>query len=208
MELREGTPQEAGLNPERVELIRRRGREWVERGIHQCLVLLVARRGMVVLQEAYGRIYPEPDAPVTLLDTIFPLSSISKPLTATCLMILVEHGLVGLNRPVQEYIPEFVGAGKEHVMVHHLLTHTSGWDDQLLDAHVEETRGKVSLPPCPSTQHPAIHEELYLKLAFPLSRAPGSEMSYSSTGYNLLGEIVRRVSGRSLNDFAHDRIFE
>mgnify|MGYP003693643069 CR=1 FL=1 len=52
--------------------------------------------------------------------------SLRKPITATAAMLLVEDGLLGLQRAVSEYLPEFVGEGKQAVMVHHLLTHTSG----------------------------------------------------------------------------------
>jgi CubicO group peptidase (beta-lactamase class C family) len=72
-------------------------------------------------------------------------------------MILVEEGLVGLNRPLQEYIPEFAGEGKDAVKVHHLLTHTSGWEDEVVEVHIKERRGRAEIPPCPSTQHPAVH---------------------------------------------------
>ena len=59
-------------------------------------------------------------------DTIYPLSSLTKPITATAAMLLVEDGLLGLQRPVSEYLPEFSGEGKQAVRVHHLLTHTQG----------------------------------------------------------------------------------
>src|SRR5947209_18088488 len=100
------------------------------------LVVLVARKGVIVFHEAFGKLTPEPDSPPVPRDAIYPISSISKLFTATAAMILVEDGLLGLNRPVQEYIPEFVGEGKEAVMVHHLLTHTGGIDDEEVAAHV------------------------------------------------------------------------
>src|SRR5438093_12201175 len=99
-------PAEVGMSPERLASIGRLLARWVEEGHTQAIVALVARRGVVVLQEAHGRLTPEPAAPRVALDTIFPLSSITKPITATALMCLIEDGLVGLNRPVQEYLPE------------------------------------------------------------------------------------------------------
>ena len=200
--------QDPGTTSDRLERVRRLGQQWVDRGTHQSLVLLAMHRGEVVLQQAYGRIHPEPDAPATQLDTIFPMSSISKVITATCAMLLVEDGLLGLNRPVQEYVPEFVGDGKDGVMVHHLLTHTSGWDEEVVYQYAEARRGTVEIPSCPPTQHPAVHEMLCLQYDAPLTQPPGQEMSYCSPGYDLLGEIVRRASGRSLNDVARERIFD
>src|SRR2546425_8888419 len=71
-------------------------------------------------------------------------------------------------------------------------------------------RRRVSLPALPpeETQHPWINEYLFLRYDAPLWKPPGVEMSYCSYGYNLLGEIVRRVSGQALADFARARIFE
>jgi CubicO group peptidase (beta-lactamase class C family) len=75
---------------------------WVADGLTPALTVLVARRGIVVLHEAFGRLTPAPDAPPLQRDTIYPLMSVTKPVTATAAMILVEEGLLGLNRPVAE----------------------------------------------------------------------------------------------------------
>jgi CubicO group peptidase (beta-lactamase class C family) len=179
----------------------------VAQGITSALVILVARRGVIVLHEAFGRLTPDEDSPLLTRDTIYPMSSITKSITATAIMILVEEGLLGLNRPVSDYIPEFRGDGKPAVMVHHLLTHTSGLRDEDVDAHAEKQRGSAAIPPSETTQHPVIHEHLFLRYDAPLWKPPGVEMSYGNYGYNLLGEIVRRVSGKALADFARERIF-
>ena len=63
-------------------------------------MVLIARKGVIVLHEAYGNLTPETDSPPLELDTIFPLASITKPITATAAMILVEDGLLGLNRGI------------------------------------------------------------------------------------------------------------
>jgi len=123
-------------------------------------------------------------------------------------MLLVEDGLLGLQRPVSDYLPEFSGEGKQVVMVHHLLTHTSGLRDEDVNAHAAKKRGVVAVPPPEETQHPWINEYLFLRYDAPLWKPPGVEMSYCSYGYALLGEIVRRVSGQALADFARERIFE
>ena len=132
----------------------------------------------------------------------------SKLFTITAAMILVEDGLLGLNRPVSTYIPEFTGDGKSAVMVHHLLTYTSGiGKDHLVDAYVEN-KAMANIPPPAKEQHPQIHEFLWPRYDVPLSQPPGSEMVYSGFGIELLGEIVRRVSGKPLPIFARERIFE
>src|SRR5439155_1510856 len=62
--------------------------------------------------------------------------------------------------------------------------------------------------PSDGTLHPSVHEYLFLRCDAPLWKPPGTEMSYCDTGYNLLAEIIRRVSGRPLDLFARERIFE
>ena len=208
MKLRSGTPEEVGMSAQRLENLAELAEGWVTQGIYPALVILVARKGVIVLHEAFGLLTPESDSPPLEHDTIFPLVSITKPITATAAMILVEDGLLGLNRPVSEYIPEFVGEGKDKVMVHHLLTHTSGLRNEDVNTHQEKKRTSDQIPPPDETQHPLVNEYLFLGYDAPLWKSPGTEMSYCAYGYYLLGEIVRRVSGRSLVDFAREKIFE
>jgi CubicO group peptidase (beta-lactamase class C family) len=179
---------------------------WVEQDVHKALCVLVARRGVVCLHEAFGRLGPRSGPPLEP-DSIFPMMSLTKTITATALMMLVEEGLVGLTRPVQDYVPEFCGDAKESVLVHHLLTHTSGLADEDIDPKVREGWRSAQLPTPEPTQRPEIHKELLLGADVPLARKPGEEMVYANYNYALLGEIVRRTSGRSLDEFAEARIF-
>ncbi|MEE9280693.1 MAG: serine hydrolase domain-containing protein [Myxococcota bacterium] len=207
-ELRVGSAEAVGMLPERIELARNRAAEWVKSGHTPSLVILVARRGVIVLHEAFGKLVPEDDSPPLERDSIFPVSSVTKPITATLVMSLVEDGLLGLNRPVRDYIPEVCGEGTEEVLVHHLLTHTSGYNDEALDEFgLKRWNEGIEFPHCDSTQHPMIHELLTLFYPAPLWKPPGEEMSYSNQNYRLLGEIVRRITGRSLDDFARERLF-
>jgi CubicO group peptidase (beta-lactamase class C family) len=208
-ELHEGRAIEAGMLPERVARLRALAKSWVEDGTTPSLVVLAARRGVTVLHEAFGRLRPDPDQTPPREDSIFPLQSISKPITATAAMLLVEDGVLGLNRPIRDYLPEISGAGAEEVLVHHLLTHTSGYDyDAILAAEARKIKEGYDPGPCDSTQHPAVHLRLSVCYPFPLSKPAGSEMIYGGINYILLGEIIRRLSGRSLEDFARERIFD
>jgi CubicO group peptidase (beta-lactamase class C family) len=209
MKLRPGTPEEAGMSSERVARIKALAKRWVmEDKINPSLAILVARRGIVVLYEAFGQLTPEADSPPLAVDSLFPLVSAHKPMVGTLAMILVEDGELGLNRSVSYYIPEFRGLGKEKVQVHQLLTHTSGLSDQELNAWAEQIKDRLTLPPLPENQHPAIHENLNLRYDLPLSYKPGSEMRYANFGYELVGEIIRRISGQNYADFARERLFE
>lgn len=208
MELRPGKPDQVGMSAARVRRLAQLAQSWVTQGITPALVVLVARRGVIVLHEAYGCLTPAQDAPPLPLDTLFPLASLTKPITATAAMLLVEQGLLGLNRPVAEYIPEFAGEGKEAVLVRHLLTHTSGLREQDVWQHIETQKlAGAKIPPPAANQHAVLNEYLYLGYNAPLWKPPGVEMSYIDFGYELVGEIVRRVSGQSLSDFAREQIF-
>ncbi|MHA7964910.1 serine hydrolase domain-containing protein [Paenibacillus sp. CAU 1782] len=208
MILTAGNPESVYMSHAKIKHARDTAAKWVEEGKLPALAVFAARRGTVVLQEAFGAAAYENDAPPLRLDTLFPLASISKAITATAAMILVEDGKLGLNRSVSYYIPEFVGEGKANVAVHHLLTHTSGMNGETIYAHSQKKKDGVIIPPPSPTQDPDLHEYLYLGYDAPLWKTPGTEMSYCGYGYELLGEIIRRVSGQSLDDFARIRIFE
>jgi CubicO group peptidase (beta-lactamase class C family) len=207
--LREGTAAEAGLSPARLERVHDLAAGWVKEGAYPALVALVARRGVIAFHEAFGRLGPEPDAPALTCDALFPLASLGKPITATACMMLVEDGLVGLTRPVKEYVPEFAGADKDKVCVHHLLTHTSGIAGPMLgtDELAQVLTGPVEQSPRDPDLHPIVDRLLQIAYDRPLRMPPGEEMFYETINYDLLGEIVRRVSGRPFGEFLHDRIF-
>jgi CubicO group peptidase (beta-lactamase class C family) len=209
MKLRHGTPEEAGMSSERLAHIAEKARRWViEEKIHPALAVLVARRGVIVLEEAFGNLTPAVDSPLLTPDSLFLLMSCHKPFVATLAMILVERGELGLFRPVQYYLPEFKGDGKEKSLVFHLLTHTSGLDDNNLAALAEKRKGQVTIPPLPVNQYPAIHKNLSHRYDLPLSYNPGSEQRYCTHGYALMIEIIRRISGQSYPDFAREQLFE
>jgi CubicO group peptidase (beta-lactamase class C family) len=170
--------------------------------------VLAARRGSVVLHDAFGRQGPGPDAPPLRKDAVFPISSLSKPMTATLLMMLVEDGLVAVGRPVREYLPEITGEHADEILVHHLLTHTSGYEDEaaILSGIQEVAAGRTAqLPPDAHAFH---HLVLATLASVPRVAQPGREMIYSNINYTLLGEIVARVSGQAFEDFARERLFE
>ncbi|AWV32445.1 hypothetical protein CD191_07350 [Paenibacillus odorifer] len=169
--------EQAGVSAFGVERIRTAAAQMVEDNITPAQVIVAARKGTLLVHQANGKFGPEADAADLTVDAIFPLCSITKLFTATAIMMLVEQGKVGLNRPVSDYIPEFTGENKTKVCVHHLLTHTSG---------IEVDGGYDA----------------------PLSHEPGTVMSYCGYGYELLGEIIRRVSGQAYDVFVKESIFK
>ena len=210
--LRPGSPEEVGMLPERVRYARELCARWVQEGHTPSLSVCVARRGVIVLHEAWGVLGPEEGAPSLKADSIFPIMSVTKPITATLILQLVEDGLLGLNRPAKDYLPELSGDGTDDILVHHLLTHTTGYpwhtDPPMLEHAARKQQAGFKLPPCPETQHPTIHEWLSLFWDGPRVAGVGQVMIYSAHNYHLLGEIVRRLSGRGLEAQARERIFD
>lgn len=200
--------EQAGVSASGVARIKAAAAQMVEDNITPAQVIVAARRGITVVHQADGKIGPEPDAAGLTVDALFPLCSITKLFTATAVMMLVEQGKAGLNRPVADYIPEFTGEGKFKVCVHHLLTHTSGLDAERLNLHVQAKRAKgTNIPESASNQDPELHEYLYSGYDAPLSCEPGTVMSYCGYGYELLGEMIRRVSGQAYVEFMQENIF-
>jgi CubicO group peptidase (beta-lactamase class C family) len=206
--LRGGKPEDVGMDPARIELIRERARGWVANGDTPSLVLLVARKGVIVLEEAYGILRPSDDAPLQT-DSIFPVASTTKPITAAAVMCLVEDGLLSLKHPITDYIPEITTPGADEALIADLLTHTSGYDDMDVYAHAARSlheRRPIS-EPAPG-QHPITNSLIRHAADAPLAKAPGVAMAYSNFGFELLGDIVRRVSGSPFRQFVASRIFE
>ena len=127
------------MDPVRIGRLRELVGGWVESGDTPSMIVLVARRGVIVLHEAFGvRRHGDTDADIEA-DSIFPLASCSKPITAAAVMCLVDDGLIGLNRPFIDYIPELDVPGVQwldEARVADLLCHTSGIDDLELGAFI------------------------------------------------------------------------
>jgi CubicO group peptidase (beta-lactamase class C family) len=179
----------------------------VESGDHPAVVVLVARHGVIALHEAFGKLGPKPDDPPLPRDALFKLASIGKTLTATAAMILVDEGRLGLTRRVCDYLPEFRGDGREQVYVHQLMTHTSGLERiEIADWVVLHLARAAELAEVSGDR--GVDPSMQLALERPVQVAPGTEMFYDSTNFDLLGEIVTRVSDRPLGEVVHERIFE
>jgi len=156
-------------------------------------VVLVGQLEKILYRKAYGNRALVPQREAMTVDTIFDLASLTKVLaTATSVMKLVEEGQVRLNDPVARYIPEFGANGKEGITVRHLLTHTGGL--RPIPRLPEKWNGAEEVLR-------AINEDSTL---WP----PGMRFVYSDCGFIVLGELVRRVSGMPLDEFAAKKIFE
>jgi uncharacterized protein YbbC (DUF1343 family)/CubicO group peptidase (beta-lactamase class C family) len=155
-------------------------------------VLWIEHRG-AIYKKAYGQRAVVPQAEPMTEDTIFDAASLTKVLAGTpAILLLVERGQVRLDDPVVRYIPEFGSHGKESITIRQLLTHTSG------------LRPDIGLKP----DWEGSEACLRLCCEEKLQARPGEKVIYSDTGLILAGEIVRRVTSRSLDDFVRRELYE
>ncbi len=150
--------------------------------------------------KAYGLRASEPIPTAMPADAVFDLASMTKPIAVgTSMMILVDRGLVGVDDPVERYLPEFREGDKAAVTIRHLMTHTSGEKPFLGPAErrqiAEAEPGDVS----GATRR-------YIR-GIPLVEPPGRRVRYSCLNAILCAEIVREVSGRGIDEFARDGVF-
>lgn len=128
-------------------------------------------------------------------DTVFLLASITKPMTATGVMLLRDRGELSLSDPVRRFIPEFAGEDRDLVTVHHLLTHTSGLPDMLPD-NVELRK-----------RHAPLSDFVAGTCKTPLLFKPGSRVKYQSMGILLAAEIAQRLTRQPFRDFLKKEVF-
>jgi CubicO group peptidase (beta-lactamase class C family) len=164
---------------------------------------------VVVLHEAFGVSGPEPDSAPLAPDAVFPIASASKPVTGTLAMQLVEDGLLGLNRPAVEYLPELAagGEGVDEISVHHLLTHSSGYTDVGTIGWTMQKFAEGKAPDLTSGADILSEATMRTRWDCPRTHPLGSIMSYCQHNYILMGEILRRLCGQSLDELARERLF-
>jgi methyl acetate hydrolase len=170
------------------------------------MVALVVNKDGVIFEKAYGRMDVAKNKPMTT-DAIFRIASMTKPLTSTAIMMLVEEGKVSLDAPLSQYMPELGNrqvytsfnlddgtftavAAKAEITVRHLLTNTSG----LGYAFASPILAKVSAGNAAARA-----------IDFPLLFEPGTQWAYGEST-RVLGSVIERVTGQSLFEFMQSRI--
>jgi uncharacterized protein YbbC (DUF1343 family)/CubicO group peptidase (beta-lactamase class C family) len=171
----------------------------MERAINKTIVsgnipggVLWLERDGVYYKSVHGSRALVPQREPMTRDTIFDIASLTKVVATTpAVMKLVEQDKIKLSDPVQKFIPEFSGNGKEQITMRQLLTHTSG------------------LRPDISTRPPWSGYEYAIRLACveKVYQKPGAVFRYSDIGFFLLAEVVRRVSGERIEDFVQKEIY-
>jgi len=207
------TVTQAGMDPQRLSRIPARMKQFVETGRIAGAVMLVARHGIVVCLEAVGYQELETQTPMPT-DAIFQIRSMTKPVTAVAIMILVEEGRLLLRDPVEKHLPKFRGQmviesrdgdrvlsskpPSRPITIRDLLTHTSG---------MGSWRAYVNSNPGPRAMM-TLAEVVGIYSQKPLEFEPGTQWSYSDPGIVILGRIIEVVSEQPYERFVHERIFK
>ena len=160
--------------------------------------IAIIENGKIIYSQGYGAAnleYGVPNSPAT----VFPLASVSKQFTAFAIYLLVQDGKLSLDDDVRKYLPKLHDFGKV-ITIRQLLHHTSGvrdhWNLLILAGWRPEDQ---------------ITDDDVARLLFrqaELNFAPGDRFLYSSSGYTLLAMVVKQVSGKTLPEFAKERIFD
>jgi uncharacterized protein YbbC (DUF1343 family)/CubicO group peptidase (beta-lactamase class C family) len=163
----------------------------VREGLYPGAVVIVGQGDKILHRKAYGQRSLEPEREPMTLDTIFDAASLTKVLATTpAIMKLFEQGKIRVDDPVNVYLPEFQG-GKSPITVRDLMTHFSG------------LRPDLDLVPAWTGYETGIEKALREKSV----TAPEERFVYSDINFELLGEIVHRVSGKPLDQFAREEIY-
>jgi uncharacterized protein YbbC (DUF1343 family)/CubicO group peptidase (beta-lactamase class C family) len=155
-------------------------------------VVLVGQHGQIHYRKAFGNRAVVPKIEAMTIDTVFDLGSLTKVVATTpSVMLLVEQGRIRLDALVSDYIQDFDRNGKTDITLRHLLTHMSGLRPGLDLANPWQGYDKA----------------IFMAASEVPVAKPGERVIYSDINFLLLGEIVRRVSGISLNQFAFAHLY-
>lgn len=164
----------------------------IEKGDCPGAVVYISHQFRPIYFRAFGNRQLEPEVERMTRDTVFDMASLTKVMaTATAVMVLVDEGKVDLHAPVAQYLPEFGQNGKEGVTVEQLLRHRGG----LIP---DNPIGDYENGPAEAWKRICELKPIY---------SPGTRFRYTDVGYIVLGKLIERVSGQSLDEFARERIY-
>jgi CubicO group peptidase (beta-lactamase class C family) len=160
--------------------------------------IAVLQNSQIIYQKAYGFANHEYEIPFTT-QTIFDFASVAKQFTGYCIANLLQQKALSFEEDIRQYIPELPDYGQK-ITIRHLLGHTSGLRDwypmiKLAGYSEDDTIGPEFLMKLICRQNA-------------LNFTPGSQYAYSNSGYFLLGQLVNRLTGKTLREFADEKIFK
>jgi len=185
-------PEAAGMDVSRLTRAFGVMQGTIERHVLLGSGVVVVRHGQVVAERYWGRATREPALHASA-DTIWAMASVTKPVAASAVLLLIERGAFRLDDPVAAVLPAFGQNGKEGVTIRHLLTHTSGLD-QSFESRLDRSQMTVE----------SYRDAIY---AAGLSAPPGTQVSYCNPAFTLLGSLISEASGVDHVQFIQDEIF-
>lgn len=222
--LAEASPESVGVSSERLMRIENMIQQSIEENQIPAAVVLVARKGKIVLHKAFGYASAEKKKKLKR-DDIFRIASQTKAVTSTAVMMLWEEGKFQLDDPIHKFIPEFKNArildtfsekdssyttrsAENAITIRHLLTHTSGIGYGLIDNddRMRKIYQKAGIVDAFSTEDYTIEENIKKLAQLPLHHNPGDAYVYSE-GLDVLGYFIEIISGMPLDRFFEERIF-
>jgi CubicO group peptidase (beta-lactamase class C family) len=215
--------ESVGFSPARLARINTLMQRYVDDGKLAGIIATVARRGQTAYMEKFGMMDIEANKPMQF-DAIFRIASMTKPITSVAIMMLYEEGHFHLNTPISNFIPDFkdvkvfVGEGENEsyywtdlerpITFRHLFTHTAGlsygWNENdPVDRQYQKAQKESGSDPRKATVKDMVEGLTKLPLAF----QPGTKWRYSYA-IDVLGYIVEVISGKPLDEFLKERLFE
>jgi len=186
-------PASASLTPKSLRPIANIAKKEIRAGRIPGAVIIIGNRDKKIFRQAFGYRSTQPKKLRMRVNTIFDLASLTKVIaTTTAVMQLAEDGNLSIKDPVSDYWPEFGSNGKEDITVRDLLTHYSGM------------RPDLPLKNGWSGYKTAVEMILDEKPLY----APGTRYMYSDINFEILGELVRRISGKTLDRYSSENIFK
>ncbi len=155
------------------------------------MALAIVKHGRVVKAAGYGYADLERKIPITP-ETVMKIASVSKQFIATGIMLLVQDGKLSVSDPVSKHITDVPAAWKD-ITIRHLLTHTAGLVREAPGVDISKFQPDIDV----------IRKAYHAPLNFP----PGQKYQYSNVGYFILGEIIRRISGRPWAEYIDEKVF-
>jgi CubicO group peptidase (beta-lactamase class C family) len=181
----------------RIEQVDALFKEWDRPGLPGC-GLGIIEDGRFIYQRGYGMANLEYDIPISS-PTVFRIGSVSKQFSAMAILLAAAEGTLSLDDDVRKYVPELPDYSQP-VTIRQMLHHTSGLRDYIDVAYLAG-KGEAGY----DTDEEAVE---ILERQDQLNFTPGDEYLYSNSGYFLLSQIIARVTGQSLREYAAEKIFQ
>jgi beta-glucosidase-like glycosyl hydrolase/CubicO group peptidase (beta-lactamase class C family) len=177
--------RDSGLDDNLIAALKARLQQAVADGATPGAVCMVAKNGVLIAKAAVGRESYASDSPSVRLDTAYDLASLTKVCATTpSILALVKAGKLSFDDPVQKWVPEFVGAGKERVTVRHLMAHQGGLASYV--RYFRTLKGKRAIVSAAAKEG--------------LMSEPGKAVRYSDLGFILLMAVVEAASGKPFEE--------